>query len=220
MFNLKEKKIIKILKNDGVGVMPTDTLYGLVGSAFSKKAVNRIYKLKKRNKKKALIILISNLNDLKKFGIVLPLLRGSAPTQVGARGSDIFKKNWPGKVSIILPCSNNKFKYIHQGLNSIAFRLPKNKKLIEILKKTGPLVAPSANLEGERPVENIKEAKEYFGDKVDPVRNRARAYSTSLKDRGAAISNGVDFYLAGGNLKGNPSKLIKINKKGEIEILR
>ena len=50
--------IIKILKSGGVGVMPTDTLYGLVGSAFSKEAVKRIYKIKNRDKKKKLIILI------------------------------------------------------------------------------------------------------------------------------------------------------------------
>jgi L-threonylcarbamoyladenylate synthase len=181
----KEKKIIKILKDGGVGVIPTDTLYGLVGSAFSKEAINRIYKIKKRDRKKALLVLISNLNDLKKFGIVLPPLRGS----------DIFNKFWPGKVSIILPCSNKKFKYIHQGLNSIAFRLPAKKSLIELLKKTGPLVAPSANPEGEKPAENIKEAKNYFADTVD-------------------------FYLSGGTLKGKPSQLIKINNNGEIETLR
>jgi len=50
---MKEEEIIKILKNDGVGVMPTDTLYGLVGSAFSKRAIDRIYKLKKEIKIKS-----------------------------------------------------------------------------------------------------------------------------------------------------------------------
>lgn len=166
----KINNIIKILKNDGIGVMPTDTLYGLVGSAFSKKAINRIYKVKNRNRKKKLIILISSLKDLEKFKI-----------KINKEQAKILKKFWPGKVSIIL--------------QNIAFRLPKNKKLIAILKKTGPLVAPSANLEGEKSAENIKEAREYFKNKVD-------------------------FYLTGGNLKGQPSKLIKINKKGEIEILR
>jgi L-threonylcarbamoyladenylate synthase len=170
------EKAVKILKEGGVGVIPTDTLYGLVGSAFSKKAINRIYKIKKRNKNKKLIVLISTLDDLKKFKVVL-----------SQKQKEILNKYWPGKVSIIL--------------NKIAFRLPAcagrpaKKSLVELLKKTGPLVAPSANPEGEKPAENIKEAKNYFGDTVD-------------------------FYLSGGTLKGQPSKLIKINKKGEIEILR
>ncbi|MFA6273621.1 MAG: L-threonylcarbamoyladenylate synthase [Candidatus Paceibacterota bacterium] len=170
MLNQKEKKIIEIIKKDGIGVMPTDTLYGLIGSAFSEKAINRIYKLKKRSKKKKLIILISSLKDLEKFKI-----------KINKKQAKILKEFWPGKVSIIL--------------NEIAFRLPKNKKLLEILKKTGPLVAPSANPEGLKPAENIKQAKNYFGHKVD-------------------------FYLSGENLKSKPSILIEINKNSEIKVLR
>lgn len=168
----KIKNIIKILKNGGVGVMPTDTIYGLVGSAFRKKAVARIYKIKKRNKKKKLIILISSINDLKKFGIQPSLIRANRR---------ILEKVWPGKVSVIL--------------SGIAFRLPAKKSLIEIIKKTGPLVAPSANPEGLKPAENVSQAKKYFSDKVD-------------------------FYLSGGTLKGKPSTLIKIDKKGGIKVLR
>lgn len=170
--NLKYKKIVGILKKDGIGVVPTDTLYGLVGSAFSKKAINRIYKIKNRNKKKKMIVLISSINDLKKFGISNRLI---------CANERILEKVWPGKVSVIL--------------NEIAFRLPAKKLLIEILKKTGPLVAPSANPEGKKPAKNIKEAKDYFGDSVD-------------------------FYLSGGTLKSAPSTLIKIEKDGKIKKLR
>jgi len=167
---MENKEILKILKSDGIGVMPTDTLYGLVGSAFSKKAINRIYKVKNRNKSKKLIVLISNLKDLEKFNI-----------KITKEQKEVLHKFWPGKVSFVL--------------NNIAFRLPNKQKLIEILKKTGPLVAPSANPEGLKPAKNITEAKKYFGDLVD-------------------------FYIAGGNLESEPSTLLKVNKKGEIEILR
>jgi tRNA A37 threonylcarbamoyladenosine synthetase subunit TsaC/SUA5/YrdC len=64
-----DRKISEIIKKNGVGVLPTDTLYGLVGSAFSKEAVDRIYDLKSRNEKKSLIILISSIEDLEKFGV-------------------------------------------------------------------------------------------------------------------------------------------------------
>ena len=132
MSDKKSKNIIKILKSGGVGVMPTDTLYGLVGSAFSKKAIDRIYKIKNRNKSKKLIVLISSIKDLEKFKIKLSSTKS-------------LSKYWPGKVSIII--------------GGIAFRLPKKKSIIEILKKTGPLVAPSANPEGLKPAATIKEAK-------------------------------------------------------------
>jgi L-threonylcarbamoyladenylate synthase len=168
----KLKKAIKILKNGGVGIMPTDTLYGLVGSVGSKKAVDRIFKLKNRSKKKKLIILISSIKDLEKFKIEHSYILKNIGT---------LNKFWPGKVSIVI--------------EGIAFRLPAKKSLIEILKKTGPLVAPSANPESLKPAENTKEAKKYFGSKVD-------------------------FYLPGGTLKGGPSTLIKINEKREIIVLR
>src|SRR5690606_23138943 len=132
-------------------------LYGLVGPAFSKKAVERIYEIKGRNKKKPLIVLIASIQDLKKFGV-----SGEHP---------ILKKVWPGPVSVTLEHTSmmmsKKFIYLNRGGKSLAFRLPKKKSLIEILKKTGPLVAPSANLEGLPPAENIRQAKRYFDDKVD-----------------------------------------------------
>ncbi len=145
-------KVIKILKNDGVVVLPTDTLYGLIASAFSKKAIDKIYKIKERDKSKPLIVLISKIEDLKKFGI---------------KGD--FSKVFLPKVSVLLSSRSLKFKYIHRGTGEIAFRLisQKNKNLFNLVEKVGPVVAPSANIESLKPAETIKEARGYFGDNVD-----------------------------------------------------
>jgi len=175
--------MIQILSQGGIGVLPTDTLYGLIGSAFSKKAVARIYEVRQRNRKKPLIVLIGSLADLELFNIKLE-------TKV----SKILKKIWPGKVSVILPCPQKKFSYLHRGTKTLAFRLPANKKISGFLKKIGPLVAPSANSEGLKPAQDIKQAKKYFGHKVD-------------------------FYLDGGTLKSKPSTIIAI-EKGKIIIRR
>ncbi len=152
------EKAIKILKNDGLVILPTDTLYGLVANVDSKKAVEKIYRIKERDRSKALIVLISSLENLVKFGIKL-------------NGKEIkfLEKIWPGQVSVLLPCRNIKFKHIHRGTGEIAFRMigSKNKNLFDLLEKVGPLVAPSANKEGFTPAETIKEAKSFFGDDVD-----------------------------------------------------
>jgi len=174
---------IKLLKKDGVGVLLTDTLYGLVGQALNKKVVARIYKIKGRNNKKPLIILISSINDLKLFGI-----------KINNEIKKTLENFWPGPVSVVLFCPLKKFEYLHRGTKTLAFRLPNKKSLINILKKTGPLVAPSANPENMPPAQNIKEAKQYF-------------------------SNNVDFYLKGISPKGKPSTLVKIDV-GEVVILR
>ncbi len=150
------KSVTEILSRGGVGVLLTDTLYGVVGSALDKKAVRSIYKIKGRDENKPFIILISSIKDLELFNIAID-------KKIEAQ----LKKFWPGPVSIILPCSHKKFEYLHRGTNTLAFRLPKKQTLIKILKITGPLVAPSANPQGAIPARSLKEAKGYFGDAVD-----------------------------------------------------
>ncbi len=160
--------------------MATDTIYGLVGSAILPEAVERIYRLRKRNKNKPMIVLISSIGDLKAFGV-----------RLGAKESKFLRKYWPGKLSVILKVPSKKFFYLHRGTKSVAFRLPKLARLKKLLKETGPLVAPSANFEGERPAASIKEAKKYFKNKVD-------------------------FYLDGGRQASKPSTLIDFRGKQPI----
>jgi L-threonylcarbamoyladenylate synthase len=138
-----------------VGVIPTDTLYGLVGTALVPETVTRIYELKKRDPEKPLIVLISAIEDLEQFGVVV----SDALYQQ-------LEHHWPGPVSIILPTIDETFSYLERGSGGIAFRVPNDGELLSLLKETGPLVAPSANPEGLPPATTIAEAKEYFGSDV------------------------------------------------------
>lgn len=172
-----------ILNKGGIGVLRTDTLYGIVGSAFSKKAVARIYTVRKRNAKKPLIILIHARADMKLFGIVL-----------GTEDTKILRSLWPGKVSIIIACKRKKFAYLHRGKNTLAFRVPASSALRRLLGKTGPLVAPSANREGETPAQTIAQARSHFGSEVD-------------------------FYIDRGRLASRPSTLVAL-EKGALTVKR
>lgn len=164
-------RVIASLNSGGIGVLPTDTLYGLIGRAEDKRAVAKITKLKKRSRGKPFIILISSLNNLEKFKI-----------KIDKKTRDFLKTIWPGPVSVAFS-------------SKLSFRWPKDKLLTQIIKKTGPLVAPSANPEGLPPAKTIIEAKKYFGDQIN-------------------------FYLpANKKLSGQPSTLIKI-ERGKIKILR
>ncbi len=146
----------KIISKNGIGVIPTDTIYGIVCSALSKKAVNEVYRLRKRSSNKPVIVLIGSSRDLKKFGVALNPI-----------GYKLLTKLWPGPVSVILPCKSKKFSHLHRGKRAIAFRVPDAPALLRFLNKTGPLIAPSANFEGKQPAKTIKEAQKYFGDNVD-----------------------------------------------------
>lgn len=167
----KKVKYSDILQ-DSVFVCQTDTIYGLCTSAFNTENVDYIYSIKGRSENKPFIILISDTSDLKQFGITLSL-----------KQKKFLEKVWPGKVSVVLPCTLKKFEYLHRGTQSLAFRLPKKQSIRDILDITGPLVAPSVNRQGEQPAETVTEAKEMFGEQID-------------------------LYISGGKLKGLPSTLI------------
>jgi L-threonylcarbamoyladenylate synthase len=145
----------KLLQNK-IGVMPTDTIYGIATSALSKKTVERAYKVLKRNKKKPFIILIGSMRDLALFKIKLD-----------NKTQRLIRKLWPGKISIVLPVISSKFHYLHRGTKTLAFRMPEKRSLLKLLKKTGPLISTSANPQGKRPAETIAEAKKYFKGSVD-----------------------------------------------------
>lgn len=180
---MDKEQIIEILTMGGVGVLPTDTLYGLVGSAFSSDAVDKIYDLKQRDPRKPLIVLIASIEDIERFGVIM-----SVDLEA------ILKSYWPGPYSIILPTIDEEFEYLSRGTDSIAFRLPDDQELLDILAATGPLVAPSANIEGKPPAKTVSDARKYFGDNAD-------------------------FYFDGGELDGNPSTVIRFDGD-EPEIIR
>jgi len=171
------------LKRGKIAVIPTDTIYGLATSALLPNGVEKIYQIKGRTPEKPLIILISQFSDLALFKI-----------KTNKEVKKILKKVWPGKVSVILPCAEDKFYYLHRGTNSLAFRLPAKTNLMDLLKITGPLISTSANPEGKPYAKIVPEAKKYFG-------------------------NSVDFYINEGLLESTPSTLIEI-KNGKLKILR
>lgn len=188
-----DESLVKVLREGGVAVMPTDTLYGIVGRAQSLSAVNRIYKLRKRAPDKPCIILIGNIDELEKFSIALSEKQKSKIKEYWP--FDLACDFQPEPVSIVLDCPDEALSYLHRGAKTLAFRLPSSQPLRDLLIKTGPLIAPSANLEARPPSETIAEAKKYFGDEVD-------------------------LYVDGGTIKGKASKIIKLHKDGSVDVLR
>ncbi len=180
---LGTKENIDTLKQGGIGVIPTDTLYGMVASVWNETAVERGYILRNRDLEKACIILIADIADLETFSV-----HPSPKERVW------LDSVWPGKVSVLLPCPDTALQYLTRGTGNLAFRIPDDESLRAFLRETGPLIAPSANPQGENPAETIAEAKEYFGD-------------------------AVDFYIDGGVLQSPPSTIVKL-ESDKVTVLR
>lgn len=147
---LDDARLVDALEGGGVGVLPTDTVYGLVCAAALESAVKRLYELKNREAKPGPIIAAS-IEQLVKLGIKARYLKP-------------VEHYWPNAISIEIPHS---VTYLHQGTGRQAFRLPADPKLQSLLEKTGPLLTTSANHPGEPTANTVDQAKDYFGDRVD-----------------------------------------------------
>lgn len=165
-----------------VGVMPTDTLYGLVASAYVPEAVERVYALKQRSAHKPCIILVDSPERIIEFGVSPEAIAQVTPY-------------WPGPLSVIFESFDPAFGYLHRDLGNPPFRVPAHAQLREFLARSGPLIAPSANLENEPPAATIPEAEQMFGETID-------------------------FYIDGGRLQGEPSTVVKADDEGQLEVIR
>lgn len=175
---------ITLIKNGGVMVMPTDTIYGLVASALNREAVEKIFTIRKRDLHKPVIILIGDMSSLEQFSVTLD-----------TTARNFLRSVWPGKVSVVIPIQNDTdWEHLHRGTKTLAFRLPADESLRAFLRKSGPLIAPSANLAGLPPATTIAAAQKFFG-------------------------NQVDLYIDGGMCESTPSTLVSWTPTG-VTILR
>jgi len=167
--------ITKAVIKGRIIICPTDTVYGLICSALDKKAVNNVFKIKKRPKNKYLPIFVKDIKQVKKIA------------EVDKSQEKFLKKIWPGKVTVIL--KRKKAKIYGVSKNTIALRIPKYEFLNEILKKTNiPLVGTSANISGNPPSTKIKEVLKQFEDKeilpdlIIDVGNLKKSKSSTIID--------------------------------------
>jgi len=150
--DLYDVELIRMIRAGAVGVLPTDTIYGVVAAADNPIAVAKMYALKQREHKPGPTIAAS-VEQLIRLGVDPAIIR-----QV--------TRFWPAALSIVLPLRPG-LSYIDQGLGASPFRVVSDTTIAKLLEKTGPLVTSSANQPGEPPAMNIAEAQDYFSDQVD-----------------------------------------------------
>lgn len=160
MIKLEEKNIKEVLENDGVIAFVTDTVWGLGCLPTSKKAVEKIYKIKNRDTKKPLILMSNDFSNLAEYVKPLPMLT-----------KKIIKKYFPGALTLVVNKSQSTPDYITRGLETVGIRIPNNEVFAKICEITDGhvLATTSANLSNEAPALTYDEAMNYVGDKVDLV---------------------------------------------------
>ena len=155
LVNLKKAK--KNLDNNNIIGIPTETVYGLAGNAYSDKSIKKIFRLKKRPDFNPLIIHFKNLNDLENEVIL------------NTNFKKLYSVFCPGPITFILKKKKKSriSKIATAGKKTVAVRIPKHKvarKLLSILKF--PLAAPSANISSKLSPTSAKDVFEEFGNKI------------------------------------------------------
>jgi len=154
--NIDLKNLAREIKKGRVIVCPTDTVYGLLADATNKKAVEKIFKIKKRPKTKPLPIFIKDLETTKRLAII------------DKNQERFLKKAWPGKITAVLKrkAANRKQKIYGIDKKTIALRISKYKLVLELLKAINkPLTGTSANISGKPATTKIKDILRQFQNK-------------------------------------------------------
>ncbi len=155
------KVVINKLKLGQVGVILSDTIYGLSCIVDNREAVDKIYQIKKRNKNKSFLILVGDFRMLKKYFLY------------NKKQEDVLKKYWldikkhPG--TFILSPKKYLIKFLNIKFNKgVGVRLPKNDFLIKIIKSLKqPIISTSCNLSGQKNLNNYKEIISFFNNISD-----------------------------------------------------
>ena len=162
------------IKNGGLVIIPTETVYGIAANGLNQKTLERLYEIKKRTKDKPLSLHIANKEKVEELA--------SGITPAAYRLMDKF---WPGPLTVVL---NSKEK------GSLGIRMPDNRIALEIIRQAGvPVVCPSANISGEKPPVTFEEAIKDLDGLVDlavnsgPTEHKAESTIVDLTSEGAKI---------------------------------
>ena len=147
------RKSVEIIKNGGVIIFPTDTVYGIGCNPYDANAVKKIYQIKSREKIKSLPVLASSIEIVKQISTIDEFTE------------KIIKKYWPGPLTLILKLKDKNLKKSLNLEDKIAVRIPNSVCTLKLLNKCNLLVGTSANVSGDssftNPQECIKNVKNY-----------------------------------------------------------
>ena len=159
------KDAIKALKSGGLIIFPTETVYGLGADIYNRKAIQKIYRIKKREKNKSLPIIVASVKEVTKVA-----------KAISPEAKRLMKKYFPGPLTIVLKKRKCVPAYVTADGDTIAVRCPNHPLTLKLLRIFGrPIVGTSANLSGKKEPKSASEAKKIFGNKVDYVLDGGKA---------------------------------------------
>ncbi len=151
------EQVVSVLRDDGVIIYPTDTVYGLGCDIFNKKALEKIYRLKKRSKTKPMSFICADFVEIGQFALV------------SNQAFRLMRRVLPGAFTFITTASNLAPRtVIDKKKRTVGIRIPDNLFCLALVKALGnPIFTTSVNYSGEKVLFEPQEICEQFGNRVD-----------------------------------------------------
>ena len=152
-------RLLEVIKNGNIAVVPTDTVYGIIGDATNIDVIHKVYEVKKRDYSKPLILMVSSIDMLEKYVL-----------EVNNIEKKLIDRYWPGKLTILFKKNNNVDDLITSGSNLVGIRYPDNKELNELMDKLNiPLISTSCNISSKEVITSIDMLEEDISKHVSYV---------------------------------------------------
>ncbi|QTD36783.1 threonylcarbamoyl-AMP synthase [Polaribacter batillariae] len=169
------QKAVKLLTNEQLVAIPTETVYGLAGNIFSEKAINSIFSTKKRPFFNPLIVHISEVKELENI-----------VTHIPQKAKLLAEAFWPGSMTLVLKKNEKIPDLITAGKDTVAVRIPNHPVTLELLRQLPfPLAAPSANPFGSISPTKPEHVERYFKNDIQQVLD------------GGSCENGIESTIIG-----------------------
>ncbi len=180
------EKVVDCLKNGGVIAYPTDTYYGIGCDIMNKKAIERVYTIKRRDKSKPFSFICSDLKHISDYA------------KISNSAYRTLKRCLPGPYTFIFEGSKMVPKIMLTKRKTAGIRVPDHQICMDIIKTLGnPVISTSANLPDEDPMSEAWMIEEAFSNQIDmvidggPVPNRPSSVVSLIDDESEILREGA-----------------------------
>lgn len=146
-------RYVRLLKEGEIVSFPTETVYGLGADAWNRSAIKKVFEKKGRPADNPLIVHICDYESVEAFAESVP-----------EDARKLMNHFWPGPLTLIFSKKPEVLDILTGGLDTVALRWPKHPLSQQLIARTGPLVAPSANTSGRPSPTKAEHVKEDFGE--------------------------------------------------------
>ncbi|MCG9874434.1 MAG: threonylcarbamoyl-AMP synthase [Leptospiraceae bacterium] len=185
MFTESVEKLASILKNGGIVIFPTETVYGIGALATNTDACLKIYSIKNRPSDNPLIVHFADKSEIEKY------------CEVSAIAKVLLDEFSPGPLTLVLKKKSDSL--FSCGLSTVAVRIPDHAEARKLISLSGPIAAPSANPSGKPSYTKMEDVLEEFSGKVDGFL-KATEPSYSMESTVLDLSQGKVSLLRTGSI--------------------